>query len=174
MKNGEGRRALLQFAEKEHSEENVLFFDQAQIFKSKNCFSDHNSEEVQEQMCREAAELIDRFLRPGADMELCVRPNPFKNGLPVDATPAANMFDPVCRVVHKSIEQDIFPRFKQTKLARDLLARLPALAARLSGQRSGSSSGRRGTPLQQSSDPPTLGSPLPARHAPPPAFYIPG
>ena len=58
--------------------------------------------------------------------------------MPDTYEPAANMFDPVCRVVHKSIEQDIFPRFKHSTYAKELLAKIPSLAKRLGSSGSNS------------------------------------
>ena len=156
MKHEQGRRTLLEFAKKEHSEENLIFYDKAQSFRKSHvrniaaqnppaltlslthCMdcaqADVTDDEQTEVMRQEAVGLIDQFLREDSMFALNLpSANPFKKGLPPTATPAANMFDPVCRVIHKSIEQDIFPRFKQSSFGMELLAKIPQLAKRMSG-----------------------------------------
>jgi len=146
MKNIEARKVLLEFAELEHSEENVLFYEKAQSFRSSHLFDDATEQSKAEVMQKEAQELVDQFLKENAEFQVTVASsNPYKKGMPADVMPAANMFDPVCRVVHKSIEQDIFPRFKQSNLAKELLARIPSLAKRFSGN-SGTTSNRSTNP----------------------------
>ena len=103
-------------------------------------------------MRKEAVGLIDQFLREDAESALNLpSTNPFRKGLPPTSTPAANMFDPVCRMIHKSIEQDIFPRFKQSAFAKELLTKIPQLAKRFSG--SGRSTNRSSNSDQASASP---------------------
>jgi len=60
--------------------------------------------------------------------------NPFRNGLDeAKVQPSANMFDPMCRVVYRTIEQDIFPRFRRSTGARELLKNFPDFARRMTG-----------------------------------------
>mgnify|MGYP002632601188 CR=1 FL=1 len=144
MKNPAGREALLEFAQSEYSEENVLFYEKAQRFRKSHLTHDPNTDEEQARaMRKEASALIDEFLKDNAEQALgsLGSSNPFRKGLPENIAPAANMFDSICRAVHKSIEHDIFPRFKQSSFGSALLAKMPSLAKRLSGS-SGQSTNR--------------------------------
>lgn len=144
MKSEDGRQELLKYAMKEHSEENILFYDKAQQFRKSHLSCDSkNVSEQTEAMQRDAVALVNQFLREDGEFALTLAySNPFKKGMPKDMAPAANMFDPVCRVVHKTIEQDIFPRFKRSSYSKELLARIPALAKRLTGSNTNQSTER--------------------------------
>lgn len=139
MKHPEARKSLLEFAEKEHSEESLLFYDKAQSFRRAYSWASSDDPSL-DSMRTEAVALIDEFLTENAMQQINLpSSNPFKNGLPPTTVPAANMFDSICRVVHKSIEQDIFHRFNSSSYAKELLMRIPAIAKRFSG--SGMSNG---------------------------------
>ena len=87
-----------------------------------------------------------QFLRPDAPNALNLPSNLLTRynsaeGILNECSP--NMFDPISRVVYKTVEDDTFLRFKFSKAAADLMARLPELkATRSSGGRStGNSNG---------------------------------
>jgi len=151
MKVPAARHELIKFASREHSEENLLFYEKAQSFRTSH--ADSVDDDQLEAMRDEAIALINEFLAENATQQITLPyANPFKNGLPPTATPAANMFDPVCRMVHKSIEHDIFPRFKTSSYAKELLAKIPTIAKRLTGtsaNRSTNSDTAGGTPLSK-------------------------
>ena len=77
---------------------------------------------------KQANDIINSFLCDGADMQINLSSaNPYKEGLS-DLPVAPNMFDPTCRLVYKSIEVDIFPRFLHSSFAESLVSRFPKLA----------------------------------------------
>jgi len=136
MKDEKGRQALLEFAKQEHSEENLLFYEKALTFRKSYEFKDAENlrEDEIEKMRREAMMLIELFLKEDSELALNLpHSNPFKKGFLPSVTPAPNMFDSICRIVHKMIEQDVFPRFRVSSIGSELLAKFPQLANRLSG-----------------------------------------
>ena len=87
-------------------------------------------------MLKQAVDIVNAYLCDGADMQLNLpSANPYRQGLS-NLPVAANMFDPTCRIVYKSIEVDIFPRFKQSTFAERLAYSFPKLA-RYTGVHSG-------------------------------------
>lgn len=92
-------------------------------------------EEYRRRVREDALRLIEEFLRDGSEMQVTLpNTNPFRNGLDeAKVQPSANMFDPMCRVVYRTIEQDIFPRFRRSTGARELLKNFPDFARRMTG-----------------------------------------
>jgi len=133
MRDENARGALLAYCEREHSEENLLFFEAAQKFRQMYSMIDTTDEAQVERMYADAKAVVDKFLRD--DSELVVNlpaSNPFKKGISNDTTTTANMFDPMARIIHKTIEDDVFPRFKRSSYAVELLKSLPRMAMRRS------------------------------------------
>jgi len=140
MKNPSAREVLIEYARIEHSEENLMFYESVQNFKSAfTRYGDTNLDDDEAQaMRREAKGLVSKFLSDDAQYALNLPSSslaPFRTGLPDSADCAPNMFDQSVRIIYKAIERDTFMRFKVTDAARDLLSRIPRLAA---GHRSGS------------------------------------
>jgi len=135
MRDPRARATLLQHAQHEHSEENLLFFEDAQRFRGS--FLRYGDEELSDQdrsrMRERASHIVNQFLTAEAEYALNLPSNQistYQSGLKKDMEVKPNMFDPVCRTIYRAIEQDTFSRFKGTSAARELLKRFPGLGRR--------------------------------------------
>ena len=118
MRDPRARATLLQHAQHEHSEENLLFFEDAQRFRGS--FLRYGDEELSDQ---------DRSRMYALNLP-SNQISTYQSGLKKDMEVKPNMFDPVCRTIYRAIEQDTFSRFKGTSAARELLKRFPGLGRR--------------------------------------------
>ena len=132
MKSPEGRACLLIHAQKEHSDENLLFYENAQRFRGS--FTRYGDDKLDDEdltrMRRRAEKLVDEFLAEGSERALNLPSDQllaYKRGLKHDMEVRSNMFDKISRTVYQTIELDTFSRFKQSSSAQELLAKLPHL-----------------------------------------------
>ncbi len=141
MKDPDARAILLQHAQSEHSEENLLFYEGAQRFRGSflRYGDDELSESDRRQMRERASNIVDQFLREESEYALNLPSNQisvYKSGLKMDMEVKPNMFDAVSRTIYRAIEHDTFSRFKGTRAAEELLKRFPGLARRSSDRSS--------------------------------------
>lgn len=141
MKDPAGRQTLMQHAQSEHSEENLLFYEGAQRFRGS--FVRYGDEELSEderaRMRERAHSLVEQFLTAESDHALNLPSHQlamYESGLKQDVEIKANMFDAIMRTIYKSIELDTFARFKVTSKARELATAIPRLARRSTDSRS--------------------------------------
>jgi len=123
MKNPDMRGKLQEYAKKEHSEENLLFYNDALAFRKRfTTFGKGDlSQSDKESMRAEAERMINKFLRHDADEALNLPAHELKgwaNGLTEEMAITANMFDSVLRVIYRAVEADTFERFSRTDSAR--------------------------------------------------------
>ena len=141
MRDSAGRQELIAHAKGEHSEENLLFYEGAQRFRSSFLRVDKGDveEEERSRMRERAASLVDQFLADEADYALNLPSHQlamYRSGLKKEIEVKPNMFDGISRTLYRIIEQDTFARFKVTVAAKDLLTKIPKLAHRSSDSHS--------------------------------------
>lgn len=129
---------MLEYAQSEHSAENMLFYEASQQFKRR--YTKFGIETLtpdeQSQMQAAAKEIVEEYLIEEAPNPITLPDavgRPYKNGLHDITAVAPNMFDQMSRSIYKTIEHDIFMRFKKTHLAESIVHRFPRLAQSLSG-----------------------------------------
>ena len=150
MDDSEGVKALLDFAKSEFSEENLLFWCSVMSFKRTAAAAEAATWDAEmaleageateadvesirtdglSSMTVEASNIIDNYLRDGADMQVSLPDHPFRKQASEVLMPAGKlavgktMFDQATRMTYKNIEQDTFRRFKLSDAAQQLALR---------------------------------------------------
>jgi WD40 repeat protein len=106
LANSEGASQLRAFCVKELSEESIAFLEDAQRWK--RAWAGRNVDTRQ----KTADVLVAMYLQPGADLEVCV-----PGGWQVDRETMAHegMFDHAIAHAHKTLTEDILPRFETSE-----------------------------------------------------------
>ena len=149
MDDAEGTRYLMEFAEAEHSEENLLLFQA--ILKFKRAVTTLSGEVADaanglqgvaatdaaaardEQLAAAAAAVIDTYLCDGAELQVTL-PDKESKAFKKRAAQAlkkvavtSDMFDKISRIAYAQIRDDIFKRFKLSDQAAELAILRPQL-----------------------------------------------
>jgi len=130
MKDEGARKSLTEYARREASEENLLFFDAAREFHRARLSANGSTvlapatvgESDDEELKSDADAIIQQYLRDDSPMALNLPSNilgRFKRTATIKYSP--HMFDCAARVIYKAIEQDTFVRFKDSDLAATVL-----------------------------------------------------
>mmetsp|Transcript_21957 Transcript_21957/g.44847 ORF Transcript_21957/g.44847 Transcript_21957/m.44847 type:complete len:180 (+) Transcript_21957:113-652(+) len=123
---------FLKFTQAEFSSENLEFYLAARGFAERWRSTEGHTAHTEAELCamrREADAIIDQYLREGADTQICVGASVHRVFEEASAANCSSMFEAPLRVALRELQNDSFPRFKESHAGAKLARSRPGLGA---------------------------------------------